>query len=121
VLSDAVRSAMARYGVPGVALGLIDGDAEHLEWFGVASLEHPAQVGDGTPFPIASITKTVVATALMRLVERGRVDLDEPVRRYIPELRLNDGPTTDTLTTAHLLTHTGGFQGDAADGAYGVD
>src|SRR5207244_615903 len=84
------------------------------------SVEQPRPVDEDTLFPVASITKTVVATAVMRLIERGEVDPDQSLRRYLPELRLRDAQTTDQLTTAHLLTHTGGFQGDARDGAYGV-
>ena len=111
---------MARYHVPGVALGVIDGDAEHVAGFGLTSVEQPRPVDGETPFPVASITKTAVATALMRLVERGQLALEQPLRRYLPELRLRDAPSTDRLTLLHLLTHTGGFQGDVRDGAYGV-
>jgi CubicO group peptidase (beta-lactamase class C family) len=111
---------MARYNVPGVALGVIDGDAENVAGFGVTSVEQPQLVDDETLFPVASITKTLVATVVMRLVELGLLDLEQPVRRYVPELRLRDRRSTDRLTLTHLLTHTGGFQGDVRDGAYGV-
>lgn len=119
-LAEAVRAGMVRYNVPGAALGVIAGDAEHIAGFGVTSVEQPQAVDDETLFPVASITKTLVATAVMCLVERGLLDLEQPVRRYVPELRLRDRQSTDRLTLAHLLTHTGGFQGDFRDGAYGV-
>ena len=111
---------MARYNVPGVALGVIDGDAEYAAGFGVTNVEQPRPVDDETLFPVVSITKTLVATAVMRLVEQGKLDLEQPVRRYLPELRLRDGRSSDRLTLTHLLTHTGGFQGDFSDGAYGI-
>jgi CubicO group peptidase (beta-lactamase class C family) len=111
---------MARYHVPGVALGVIDGDVEHVAGFGVTSAEQTQPVDPDTLFPIASITKTAVATAIMRLVERCRLALDEPVLRYLPQLHLAGAASTSRLTTTHLLTHTGGFQGDFQDGAYGV-
>jgi len=119
-LGDAVRAGMARYHVPGVALGVIDRGAEHVAGFGLTSVEHPLPVDGETLFQIASITKTLVGTAVMRLVERGQLELDQPVRRYLPGLRLRDAPSTDRLTLTHLLTHTGGFQGDLRDGAHGV-
>ena len=72
---------MARYHVPGVALGLIDRGAEHVAGFGLTSVEHPLPVDGETLFQIASITKTLVGTAVMRLVERGQLELDRPVRR----------------------------------------
>jgi CubicO group peptidase (beta-lactamase class C family) len=121
VLHGAVRDAMARYGVPGVAFGLIDGAEESLAGFGVTSVDEPRPVDDETLFQVASITKTVVATAVLRLVERGSLELDAPLVRYVPELRLRDPATTEQLTLTHLLTHTGGFQGDVAFGAFGVD
>jgi CubicO group peptidase (beta-lactamase class C family) len=119
-LGACVRAGMARYHVPGAALGVIDGEAEHLAGFGLTSVEQPLPVDGETPFPVASITKTAVATAVLRLVERGHLALEQPLRRYLPELRLRDAPSTDRLTLLHLLTHTGGFQGDVRDGAYGV-
>jgi CubicO group peptidase (beta-lactamase class C family) len=119
-LGDAVREGMARYHVPGVALGVLDGEAEWVAGFGLTRLDRPLPVDEATPFPVASITKTLVATAVMRLVERGQVALDQPLRAYLPHLRLGDPQSTDRLTLLHLLTHTGGFQGDVGDGAYGV-
>lgn len=111
---------MARYHVPGVALGVIDGDAAHVAGFGVTSVEDGLPVDGQTPFQIASITKTVVATAVLRLVERGQLELDAPVQRYLPELRLREASSTERLTLAHLLEHTAGFQGDVRDGDFGV-
>ena len=119
-LEAAVHAGMARHHVPGVALGVIDHHAEHTAGFGVTSVEQPLPVDEDTLFPVASITKTVVATAVMRLVERGLLSLDAPVRRCVPELRLRDPSSSDQLTLTHLLTHTGGFQGTVRDGAHGI-
>jgi CubicO group peptidase (beta-lactamase class C family) len=63
---------------------------------------------DGTLYDLASLTKIVATTtALMVLVDRGRVQLDAPVARYIPEFR---GPGTGTITVRELLTHTSGLR-----------
>jgi CubicO group peptidase (beta-lactamase class C family) len=59
-------------------------------------------------FPVASLTKPVVATALMALVEEGRVGLTRPVREYIPEF---DGDGRGGVCVHHLLTHTSGVEG----------
>src|SRR5690242_6497134 len=48
----------------------------------------------------------------MQLVERGRVELDQPIASYLPSLRLADPATQDTVSLRHLLTHTAGFYGD---------
>ena len=80
----------------------------------------PAVSSDSTFWDLASITKVVATTpALMLLVQRGRVVLDSPVVRYVPEF---NSPGTGVITVRHLLTHTSGLRGtlplkDAPDSA----
>ena len=80
----------------------------------------PAVRVDSTLWDLASLTKVVATTpALMLLVERGQVDLDAPVVRYVPEF---NGRGTEAITVRHLLTHTSGLRGtlplrQAADSA----
>lgn len=104
-----VRDAMERFGVPGVALGIIDGDNELVSSFGVTSVEHPLPVDERTLFRVYSLTKTVVALAAARLSERGVLDLDAPLRRYLPDLKLSSAEVTNRVTMRHLLTHTAGW------------
>jgi CubicO group peptidase (beta-lactamase class C family) len=59
-------------------------------------------------FLIASVTKTFTATAVMRLVADGKIALDAPVRRYVPELVLADERAADQITVLNLLNHTSG-------------
>ncbi len=106
---------MDELGVPGVAVGVTHGDHEDIAGFGVTSVENPLPVDGDTLCQIGSITKTFTATAAMRLVEEGRLDLDAPVRRYLPELRLADETVAAAVTMRHLLTHTGGWVGDYFD------
>ena len=113
--ADTVRSLMETYEVPGVAVGVLHGDEEEAAGFGVTSAEHPLEVDGDTLFQIGSITKTFTATAAMRLVEQGRLDLDEPVRTYLPDLRLSDEATASAVAMRHLLSHTGGWVGDYFD------
>ena len=113
--ADTVRSLMEEYAVPGVAVGLRHGDDEEVAGFGVTSVEHPLDVDGDTLFQIGSISKTYTATAAMCLVEQGRLDLDEPVRSYLPELRLADEAAAAGVTMRHLLSHTGGWVGDYFD------
>ncbi|WP_433418653.1 serine hydrolase domain-containing protein [Microtetraspora malaysiensis] len=102
--------------VPGAAVGVLFDGAEHVLTTGVTSVDAPAPVTGDTLFQIGSTTKTVTATAIMHLVERGRLDLDGRVRQYLPDFRLSDERAADELTIRHLLTHTGGFLGDIDDG-----
>ena len=89
-VGEQVRAGMEELAVPGVALGVVAGDREETACFGVTSLENPLEVTPDTIFQIGSIGKTYLAAAVMRLVERGELDLDEPVRRYLPDFRLAD-------------------------------
>ena len=73
-----VVATMERIHVPGVAVGLIDGDVEHVAGFGVTNIHHPLPIDADTLFQIGSTTKTVTGTAAMRLVEQGRLDSRYP-------------------------------------------
>jgi CubicO group peptidase (beta-lactamase class C family) len=103
---------MERLRVPGVAVGIVHGDAEDVAGFGVTSLENPLPIDADTLFQIGSITKTFTAAAAMRLVEAGRLSLDAPVREYLPGFRLADEEAARHVTMRHLLSHTGGWVGD---------
>ncbi len=121
-LKGFVGEAQERLGVPGVAIGLRLRGVEHTAGLGVTSIEHPLEVDPNTLFQIGSITKTFTATAVMRLVEAGRLELDRPVRAYLPELRLSDARTAAEVTLRHLLTHTAGWEGDDfSDPGWGDD
>jgi CubicO group peptidase (beta-lactamase class C family) len=111
-LCEAAGDALERFGVPGAAIGVEHEGAAEVAGLGVTSIEHPLAVDGETLFQIGSITKTVTGTLAMQLVERGELDLDAPVRRHLPELRLADEGVTERVTMRQLLTHTGGWFGD---------
>jgi CubicO group peptidase (beta-lactamase class C family) len=114
-LGEVVTAAMAHYHVPGVAIGLLYEGQERYASFGVTSVENPLPVTTDTLFQIGSTTKTFTGTVAMRLVEAGKLDLDAPVRTYLPSLRLADEGTAAGVTMRHLLNHTGGWVGDYFD------
>ena len=113
---------MVRYHVPGVAVGIWHDGIEELGGWGVTSVDNPLPVDADTLFQIASITKTITGTVIMRLVEQGKVDLDAPIRTYIPSFALKDPDAASRATVKHLVTHTGGWLGDCfADFGTGED
>jgi len=114
VCEAAVRG-LERLKVPGAAIGVVDGHAQHVAGFGITSVEHPLPVTADTLFQIGSITKTITGTAAMRLVEHGKLDLDAPLRTYLPDLRLADKDVAARVTLRHLFMHTGGWVGDYFD------
>ncbi|HZT77904.1 MAG TPA: serine hydrolase domain-containing protein [Vicinamibacterales bacterium] len=112
---------MAAYHVPGVALGVFDHGTTTLRGLGVTNVEDPLPITEHTVFPIASISKTFAATAMMRLVEQGKVDLHAPVRRYLPDFRVADDTVSREVTIWHLLTHTSGWEGQVSGPDRGED
>jgi len=101
--------------VVGVAAGvLIDGE-EHYAFHGITSVENPLPVDEDTLFQFGSTGKTYTATAMLRLVEQGKVDLDAPVRTYVPELKLRDEDVAAKVTVLQLFNHTAGWEGDMMD------
>jgi CubicO group peptidase (beta-lactamase class C family) len=105
---------MKEYGVPGVALGVVAESRDNIRGLGVTNVEDPLPVTAHTVFPIASISKTFTATAMMRLVEQGKVDLRAPVRTYLPDFRVRDEAASRDVTVWHLLTHLGGWEGQVS-------
>jgi CubicO group peptidase (beta-lactamase class C family) len=111
-LGEFVRQEMDRLHVPGVAVGVRYDGHDYTAGFGVTNVLHPLPVTDQTLFQIGSTSKTVCGTAAMRLVEQQRLDLDVPVRTYLPDLQLADPTVAAAVTLRHLFNHTGGWQGD---------
>jgi len=111
-LGERLAAAAERLGVPGATAGVLLDGREEYAFHGVTSVENPLPVDAATHFQVGSTTKTFTATALMRLVEQGRVELSAPVRRYVPELRLRDEAAAERVTVLQLFNHTAGWAGD---------
>src|SRR5687767_7843749 len=77
-IASLVTQKMAEYGVPGVAFGIVKNGQLTVRGLGVTNLDNPQPVTPDTVFALASISKTVTTTAMMRLVEQGKVDLSAP-------------------------------------------
>jgi len=110
-LIDTVRSFVARetarQHLPGLSIAVVMND--QLVWsegFGFADLESGTRATGSTIYRIGSVSKPVVGTALMQLVERGLVDLDAEIQTYVPEFARKQWP----ITVRHLLTHTSGIR-----------
>jgi CubicO group peptidase (beta-lactamase class C family) len=104
-----------------VAIGIFDNGAITTRGLGVTNLEDPLPVNDHTVFPIASISKTFAATMMMRLVEQGKVDLQAPVRKYLPDFKVSDENVSRDVTVWNLLTHTPGWEGQVSGPDRGED
>jgi CubicO group peptidase (beta-lactamase class C family) len=103
---------LAKYDVPGAQVGVLAGGQIRDEAAGVLSLRTRVETTTDSIFKVGSITKIWTATLIQQLVEDGVLDLDRPVRDYLPGFRLSDPAATASLTARHLLTHTGGIDGN---------
>lgn len=95
-------------GAPGMSIAVAVDDA--LAWsggFGLADLENDVPARATTVYRIASISKPIAATAVMQLVERGRINIDDPVQKYVPAF---PSKGEQTITVRHLMTHTSGIR-----------
>lgn len=104
--------AMQRFHVPGVAIALIANGKDYAAGLGVTSMANPLEVTPQTLFQIGSTSKTFTATLVMRLVEQGKLSLEDGVRKYLPDFKVSDERTSAGVTVHHLLTHTCGWLGD---------
>lgn len=109
-LAALLASELARWGVPGAVAGFSAAGAVTVRAAGVTSLAHPAPVTEETLFRVASITKPFTATLAALLAAEGLLDLDAPVRRAVPGLRLADPATAEAVTPRHLLAHLSGLE-----------
>lgn len=104
--------AAARHGIPGAAVAVGHGDELAEAATGVVNRNTGVETTPDTLFQIGSVTKIWTAALVMQLVDDGLIDLDEPVRRYLPEFALVDDEAAGAVTVRHLLLHVGGFEGD---------
>ena len=105
--------------VPGLAVGVvIDGELAWSKGYGVRDVTTSAPVDDTTQFRIASMSKSFTAMAILELRDQGKLALDDPAVRYVPELANLEYPTRDSplITLRHLLTHSAGFPEDNPSG-----
>ena len=118
-----IPAEMARERIPGAAFVFVqDGRVVLTRGYGMADVEQRREVDASTIWRIGSISKVFTATAVMQLVDRGDVELDAPVGRYVHRVTIPD-TYPEPVTVRHLLTHTGGFdeirpgtQAETADG-----
>ena len=117
-LQPLIEDFLRKQEIPGFAIAVIDdGKVVYEKGFGVQSLKGKDPTTPRSLFHMASITKPFVATAVMQLVEKGRMSLDAPITTYLPYFQIAD-PRAKTITVRQMLTHTSGMPDE---GDYGWD
>lgn len=104
-LTEQIRS---HYNAAGIAVAIVDknGETQYEKYFGCRDVKKQLPIDQDTIFGLASVTKSFVALSIMQLAERGIIDLEAPVKRYIPEFT---NKNQDPVLVKHFLCHSGGF------------
>ncbi|MGC4044945.1 MAG: serine hydrolase domain-containing protein [Armatimonas sp.] len=102
-----IRMRQERDHVPGIAVAIVkDGKVVRKKGYGYADLEHKARVTTDTPYQLASVTKQFTATAIMMLVEEGKLKLEDRVSQHLTDLPA----AWSEVTIRQLLNHTSGIK-----------
>jgi CubicO group peptidase (beta-lactamase class C family) len=111
-LNAKITAGMQNYAIPGVALGMIHNGTTYIKGYGITNVDYPVPVDQDTLFRIGSNTKTVTGTAVMRLVEKGKLDLEARVREYLPDFATSQPSGARQVTLRRLLNHSAGWLGE---------
>src|SRR5688572_19378645 len=115
VIDSIYKKLAADNHFPGLAFGIVvDGKLVHAGNYGYTDIEKKIPVTSSSLFRIASMSKSFTAMAILKLRDEGKLNLDDPAYRFIPELKKLKYPTADSppITIRHLLTHGAGFPED---------
>jgi serine beta-lactamase-like protein LACTB len=106
-LETLVSSEMSRLGIPGLSVAMIvDGQPPWLAGYGLADLENFVPAKTSTVYRIASLCKPITAVAVLQLAERGKLELDAPIQKYVPDFPDKAWP----ITARQLLCHQSGLR-----------
>lgn len=116
VLDKYIQQAMTAEGVPGAVVVIVkDGKVAYLKGFGERVLGQKDPVDEHTPFALASVTKNITNTLVARLVDQGKLDWKDRVKKYLPDFELSDPIISQEITIEDLLSHRSGLPGFAGD------
>ncbi len=108
-VAQAVQTALETHKIPGLAVAIVqDNELVYANGFGVRNLDTGAPMTATSVMSMASISKAFTATAIMQLVEAGKVDVDEPYVTYVPYFEMEDA-RYKMITVRHLLGHHSGM------------
>jgi len=108
-IDNYVENFLEEQRIPGASIAIVhNNDIFYSNSWGVTG-ESVEKVTTDTPFVIGSISKSLTGLAIVKLIEEGTIQLDDPVQKYIPWFTLKDKQAASQITIKHLLTHTSGI------------
>src|SRR6186713_404418 len=113
VLTGLIQQTLADRGIPSMSIALVRGDS--IVWkaaFGYSNMRTRTPATTETLYSTGSSGKSVTATAIMQLVEQGKIKLDDPINRYLGESQVHD-QSDKPVTFTHILSHWSGLNSGA--------
>ena len=111
-----IQDQMTQKNIVGLSVAIVqNNEVTYLKGFGAASIKRNTQVTPQTIFDLASCSKSFTAMATLLLWDDGLIDLDQPLRHYIPEFQLADEKMSDEITVRQLLNQTSGLPGNFSE------
>ena len=111
-----IREQMAQKNIVGLSVAVVqDNEVTYLQGFGTASIKRNTQVTPQTIFDLASCSKSFTAMAVLLLWNDGLIDLDQPLKYYIPEFEVADEKVSEEITIRELLNQTSGLPGNLSE------
>lgn len=108
-IDDYINSKMKSFKIPGLALSIVKNDQiVYLKGYGRSNVRGKP-VTPQTPFIIASVYKSFIGLGISQLIETGKIDINTPVKTYLPWFTLADPEAARQITIKHLLSHTSGL------------
>ena len=121
-LAPELEKNIEKFQIPAASVAVFHKGAFYTAAAGILNINTGVEATCDSCFQIGSITKVFTATLVMRLVEQGLLDLDKPVKHYIPTFEVADPAATAGITVRQLLCHTSGLDGDSSvEADYGRD
>lgn len=108
-LQTLLDETIARSNIPGAVLAVLHGGEMVEAASGISNLLTGESMTAETLLPFGSVSKVLTATIILRLVERGKIDFDDPVSRHVPEFRPKDAGAAELITIRKLLCHSSGL------------
>lgn len=115
-LDNLVKETLKTFDVPGISVGILkDGKIVYAKGHGVRSLTNQKEMNENTLVGVASNSKGFTCFALAMMVDEGKLNWDDKVRKYIPEFQMYDAWVTEQFTVRDLVTHRSGLGLGAGD------
>lgn len=115
-VDEVVEKTLETFNVPGIAVGIVHNDEVVLaKGYGIANINTGEKVNSSTNFGIASNSKAFTTTAIALLIDQGKINWDDRVKKYIPEFKMYDDYVTENFTIRDLVVHRSGLGLGAGD------